>query len=463
MPSAIAARPLLASLLVSTLGLPTASAAADGDLDPTFWGDGVMSYSTVYDGNFRVGRVLAAPDERLVVVATRQRNPDPDVLFWQRLTSAAFGTQCNFEPPGGATAVYEVWGVGATFDGAGRLLVGGTVEYGAGDRRAAVARFLYPNCTLDTSFDGDGYATFDLTPDDEMIAALDVDALGRIYAVGPRGLTDQNQDMLVLRLEPDGDLDPTFSGNGWLTLDSLGLSRADQARSVTVQPDGRPVVAGYAEVATGQHDMVAVRFTLAGALDPTFSGDGVASVDFALGPGFDAVYEVACDFGSGRLALAGSADSPGTRRAAVAVLTPTGLLDSGFSGDGKSTFLFEGFDQSTLSTVAFDGLGRLVVAGLAYDGASGPPDFGAARLLASGPLDPDFGPSGSVTIPFDLPGSTFHDFASAIALAAGRPVVGGYVRHSDGNFRPALGRLQTSLVFADGFDTGTTLGWSGWY
>ena len=454
-------RPAVAALLVLSLAAP--AGAADGDLDPTFWGDGVMSYSTVYDGNFRVGRVLTAPDERFVVVAARLRNPDPDVLFWQRLTSSAFGTQCNFEPPGGATAVYEVWGIGATFDGAGRLLVGGTVEYGAGDRRAAVARFLYPACTLDTSFDGDGYATFDLTPDDEIVAEIDVDALGRIYVVGQKGLSDANQDMLVLRLEPDGDLDPTFSGNGWLTLDSLGLSREDQARSVTVQADGRPVVAGYAEVTTGNFDFVAVRFTLSGALDPTFSSDGVATVNLGSGVGFDTAYEVAFDFGSGRLALAGSTDEPGTRRAAVAVLTPSGALDTSFSGDGKVAFLFEGADQSVLTAVAFDGLGRLVVSGLAYDGVSGPSDFAAARLLPNGFIDSDFGPNGSVTVAFDLPGSTLHDLAWAIALPAGRPLVGGNVRHSDGNFRPALVRLQTSLVFADGFDTGTTLGWTGWY
>ncbi len=65
------------------------------------------------------------------------------------------------------------------------------------------------------------------------------------------------------------NLDPTFSGggNGWLTLDSLGLARQDQAMSVTVQADHKPVVAGYANVATGNFDAVAVRFTLMGALD----------------------------------------------------------------------------------------------------------------------------------------------------------------------------------------------------
>ena len=269
--------------------------------------------------------------------------------------------------------------------------------------------------------------------------------------------------MLVLRLEPDGDLDPTFSGNGWLVLDSLGLARQDMARAVVVQADGKPVVAGYAEVEPGDFDMVAVRLTYAGALDSTFSTDGVATVDFGLGGLYDTAYDIAFDFGSGRLALVGAADAPGTRRAAVAMLTPAGALDSGFSGDGRSAFLFEAADQSGLSAAVFDGLGRLVVAGIAYDGVNGPWDFAAARLLANGPLDADFGPNGSVTIPFDLPGSSFSDYASCVALQAGRPLIAGHVRHSDDFFRPAIVRLQTSLVFADGFDTGTTLGWRRWY
>lgn len=457
------ARCSIALLLACAFGLPPALPAADGDLDPTFWGDGRMNLSSAYDGNFRTGAVLAAPDGWFVVVATRLRASDPDALFWQRIGSSTLSTVCNFEPPGGATAVYDTWAVAATFDAAGRLLVAGTVEYGAGDRRAAVARFQYPNCTLDTSFDGDGYATFDPTPDDEIVAAIDVDALGRIYLAGPKGLSDADQDMLVLRLASSGALDPTFSGNGWLTLDSLGLARQDLALGLVVQPDGKPVVAGYGEVATGNFNAIAVRFTLSGGLDSTFSGDGVATVDYALGGLYDTAHDVAFDFGSGRLALAGSADAPGARRAAVAVLTAGGALDGTFSGDGKSTFLFEGVDQSTISAAAFDGLGRLVVAGLAYDGASGPADFGIARLTPTGSFDSAFGPNGSVIVPFDLAGSTFNDHATAVVLAAGQPLVGGHVRHSDTRFRPALVRVRTALIFADGFDTGGVLAWTNWY
>jgi uncharacterized delta-60 repeat protein len=437
--------------------------AADGDLDPAFWGDGKMNFSSVYDGAFRVGGVLAAPDGALVVVASRRRNPDPDALFWQRVGASSLSTLCNFEPPGGATSVVTTWPATGTFDAAGRLVVAGTVEYGSFNYVAAVARFLYPACVLDSSFDGDGYAVFDVTPGDEFAIGIDVDLAGRIYVAGAKGLSDADQDMLLMRLEPDGDLDPTYSGNGWLTLDSLGLSRGDMARTVEVQADGRPVFAGHAEGTTPGTDFVVVRTTLSGALDTGFAGDGVAQVSFDLGGFYDSVYDLAFDFGSGRLAVVGAADAPSVRRAAVAVLSPNGALDPTFSGDGKTTFLLEGTDHSNLTAAEWDGLGRLVAAAIVYDGANGPWDFGAVRLQANGSFDASFGPNGSVVVPFDLAGSGGNDGAWALALQAGRPLLAGDVQHSDDAFRPALVRLRTALIFADGFDTGTTLGWLGWY
>ncbi len=453
-------RSLPVLLLACALAMPADLAAADGDLDPTFWQDGKMNLSAAYDGNFRVGDVLAAPDGWNVVVATRKnRTSAPDALFWQRIGSASLSTQCNFAPPGGATGVYEVFGLAAVFDLSGKLVVAFTVEYGAGNRVAAVARFLYPTCTLDTDFDGDGYAVYDLTPDGEFATGLAVDPLGRYFVAAAKGLVSDDQDSLLMRLLPSGALDLSFSGNGWLTFDAFGLARQDYARGLVVQPDGKPVVAGYGAVATANVDFYAARFTLTGAFDSTFSGDGVAAVAFDLGSWADFAAGLAYDVRSGRLALVGSADAPGERRAAVAMLTPAGLLDPTFSTDGRTSFLFEGVDNSSLSAAAFDGLGRLVVTGYAYDGSSGPPDFGIGRLLPNGALDSNFSLGGTVVVPFDLPGSTGHDNPAALVLNAGRPVVAGWIRHSDNYFRPALVRLRSALIFANGFETGGLLAW----
>lgn len=451
--------------LIAVLALPSGLLAADGDLDPTFWGDGKMNFSAVYDGDFTVADTLVAPDGAFVVVARRVPTSAPESMFWQRLGSSSLSTQCNFEPPGGATGVRRVVG---TFDVAGRLLVGGTVDYG--DERIAVARFLYPACTLDPTFDGDGYATFDLIPATaEWAEAIDSDALGRVYLAGWAGFPEI--DVLVVRLDPAGSLDESFSGNGWLKFDSLGLAIDDAAYAVTVQADGRPVLAGVAEDGTGTVDALAIRLTETGQLDSSFAGDGVATVSFDLGTAgdqaHDFVWDVAFDADRGRLAIAGQtyATTTGPSYAAVAVLLPSGALDPAFAGDGKLAFQFENADNSAVTAVTFDGRGRLLACGPATVGAQN--DFGIARLITTffpgGVFDASFGGNGRVTVPFDLPGSTPDDLATSIALWSGRPLVGGTARHSDGNDRPAFVRLATSLIFADGFDTGTALAWPAWF
>src|SRR5438874_8338809 len=76
------------------------------------------------------------------------------------------------------------------------------------------------------------------------------------------------------RLLSAGDLDPTFSGDGKQTTD-FALA-ADQANAIAVQSNGRVVVAGSALISS--HFQVAItRYNADGSLDtsfgPTTSGE----------------------------------------------------------------------------------------------------------------------------------------------------------------------------------------------
>ncbi len=69
----------------------------------------------------------------------------------------------------------------------------------------------------------------------------------------------------------DASLDPSFSGNGY-TVDLIeGID--DRPNSIAVQDDGKIVVCGT-RVAFQDNHMLVARYTAAGALDVTFSGDG---------------------------------------------------------------------------------------------------------------------------------------------------------------------------------------------
>ena len=74
--------------------------------------------------------------------------------------------------------------------------------------------------------------------------------------------------LAVARYRADGSLDPTFSGDGKLTLADFG--DYSTANAVAIQADGKIVVAGGTAL---------VRFNADGSLDPGFSDDGKVSTD----------------------------------------------------------------------------------------------------------------------------------------------------------------------------------------
>lgn len=106
------------------LALPSAPlAAADGDLDSSFWSDGRVVLSGT--GDYEVKAVLAAPDGRVVVAGTH--DPGNGVLGWFWWTVADSGSPppsvCIFEPPGAAT---QGRAEAAAFHTSGRLLLAGS-------------------------------------------------------------------------------------------------------------------------------------------------------------------------------------------------------------------------------------------------------------------------------------------------------------------------------------------------
>src|SRR5438067_12667035 len=76
------------------------------------------------------------------------------------------------------------------------------------------------------------------------------------------------------RVTPAGALDPTF-GNGGLVMTAYNGTQFADGQAVTVDRLGRTLVAGF----TSMNFMVA-RYRYNGALDPTFGGTGIVTIDF---------------------------------------------------------------------------------------------------------------------------------------------------------------------------------------
>ncbi len=143
----------------------------------------------------------------------------------------------------------------------GKIVVVGDTSLG-GEEKVAVVR-LNPSGTLDASFDGDGIRTLDFGSSADNARDVLVQGDGKILVIGAGGAVN----MTVTRLNPNGSLDQSFNGTGTVGADFGG---SEYAEAAALQANGKIVVAGRG----GQGFAPVMRLQPGGALDTTFSGDG---------------------------------------------------------------------------------------------------------------------------------------------------------------------------------------------
>ncbi len=301
---------------------------------------------------------------------------------------------------------------------------------------AAVAWTAANPARLDGSFSGDGKQTLDFG-----FPAMSDQANGmvvlpnrKIVSAGYVTQTGFNDSFAVARFNPNGDPDPSFSGDGRRVADFSAVS--DTGTAVAAQADGRIVVAGYGQNGTNDYEFGVMRFTVAGRLDTSFSGDGKRMTDFTAAGDDDEAYAVAVQ-DDGRIVVAGYSNEGAVNKFAIARYRLDGSLDGSFSQDGKRTI---GFPGGTGDDEAF-GLtiqpnGRIVVVG---ESARGPGDFdfAVARLLPGGNVDDAFSGDGRRLVSFA--GS---DVGRAVALAQNRIVVAGDSNQEGGEYDFAVAALR---------------------
>ena len=209
----------------------------------------------------------------------------------------------------------------------GRIVVVG----GGGSLSAASYR---ADGVLDWTFDGDGRVSIPIPGDEPPDNDAMLDGQGNLVATGSIDQADSSWDMLTMRIRPDGALDPAF-GVGGMAVDDFGFGE-DAARAIAMQPDGRILIAGYAEQ---EDDLEAAlsRYAPDGTLDPSFGSGGRVVLDVEGLPGYDLAEGVAV-LPDGRIVLAGHANlSQVTSDAFVAVLTAEGVLDPTFDAGTACT------------------------------------------------------------------------------------------------------------------------------
>ena len=385
---------LLASLQIAL--------AADGDLDPTF-GTGGKVVTDFNNSTDWLSRIAVQPNGKIVAIgdtfpsrrgALARYNPDGTL-------DATFGN-------GGK--VITVASVRETASGLlllpdGKIMISGTISMPTDYDTSFLLLRFNSDGSVDPTFGNGGTVMTNINNDYDAAYALALQADGKIVAAGKRGIqfnpSEQRKGNVALaRYNPDGSLDTTF-GNGGKVVNDFGQGLESYAIDVTIQPDGRIIIAGESAYA-----FLVARYNSNGTLDTTFGNGGFREVNFG---------DLSWDHGrdvllqdDGKIIVVGTAeiDTP-YNSFAVARFNPDGSLDQSFGNGGKVVML----NQGDLDAGVLQSDGKLIALGSdatfsangALDttfGGGGTSSLQLLRFNTDGSLDSTFGSGGTVTTTF---------------------------------------------------------------
>jgi len=402
---------LLPTVAALVLVVSTAVSAAPGDLDTSFSKDGMK---VVDGGGEELSLAVLVQDDGRIVVAGAEITALGDLCL-ARLKSGG-GLDTSFTGDGVATFDFAGGGLNdevrdlAQLPNGKLIAVGSAATAGAPLATFAVARLL-PNGDLDPDFSGDGMTRIAFQGEEAWGNAVAVQTDGRILVAG--GVSDPataDQDFAVVRLRRSGALDLTYGEQGRVRTD---LGADDVIEWIALQDDGRLVVGGNTAADGVPVKTAFARYTVSGDLDTTFSGDGKRVVDMVrtLGEVRGGGLAIRSD---GKIVAAfpvpkRNGTLPDNAYAVGLVrIKPGGALDATFSGDGKRVSV-PLEDGVKVEDMVLDADGRLIVSGSSWlDGVF------VARYKPKGALDPTFGDEGSVVTLFPLAANGGMGSASAI-------------------------------------------------
>ncbi len=221
----------------------------------------------------------------------------------------------------------------------------------------------------------------------ESVASLVVLPDGRVVAAGRASIEPTTPGLGVARYLTSGALDTTFSGDGLFRIDCPSFGAGNGAAAVLLQPDGRLVVVGTCPPS----EFTVARLNVDGSLDTSFGAGGVVATTVSLFS-FAVAGLLQPD---GRIVAVGYGSSPSGGPAGPPVVryNADGSLDSSFGTGGHVALALA--QEFVAGGAALQPDGKLVIAG--RYGPAGSLDFGLVRLLPNGAADPSFDGDGLAT------------------------------------------------------------------
>jgi uncharacterized delta-60 repeat protein len=390
---------VIAALAMTLLSIitPTCADAAGSHLDYSFANAGRINFSFGNSSTDEAHAIAVQPDGKIVVVGRTDVNGNSDFAIARLTPSGALDT--TFDGDGlltidfGAQTIDEAFGVLIQPDGK-IVVVGETRASGAAGNFAIVR--LTSLGLPDETFDGDGRGVYDFGSTNstyDSAEAVTIQPDGKIILAG--ATSSGGTDWALLRLTTGGIPDFSFGNNGRVTTDFNG--DVDEARSVIVLPDNRIVAVGMVNTSTGL-DFGMVRYTEQGVPDSSLNGNGKFLIDVSNQSQDDA--QVVRRTSDGKLLIGGTSDVDRGQAIAMVKCSIDGVLDSTFGTGGKVLTIFNPSGTNNMSDMAINGSGEIAVAGFVGSYTNG--GFTVAKYLSNGQLDSRFGSGGRVGTVFDV-------------------------------------------------------------
>jgi|GEM_PF-2370348 len=210
-------------------------------------------------------------------------------------------------------------------------------------------------------------------------------------------ITDSNtgSSMYIWAFDKNGLPLTSFGGGTVTSIGTAGSGESDFGGGIAVDSSGRVVVAGYSFNTAGNSDMVVWRYLPNGTLDLSFNGTGYVIKDGIAGSGsFDFANDVAIDNNGNIVVAGGSVLSGGTPIMAVWRLLPgNGADDNSFNNTGL--FTWTGGTYAMANSLTITSNNSVLVTGEGYNGTQS--NMTTWRIDNNGNLDLSFNGVGFVS------------------------------------------------------------------
>lgn len=283
----------------------------------------------------------------------------------------------------------------------GKLVLGGWAGYlpaGSSTVNRQLALFRqFDSGAYDPAFgpNANGITTYDFFGGNDAILDMASTPQG-LYGVG-YGFVGNNRYQLLVRYTAAGALDPTFGSNGVV---ELLTGNDDGLNALAIQADGKIVVGGSAQDTNGFHDFFIARYNTDGTPDTTFGTNG--QVRYSATNNFETVEDLVIQ-PNGRIVVVGDILYNGASAAYVQGLTPTGARDLTFGNNGI-TLIARASSELFGRRLSLTSDGQIIVGSAAVEQPGFKAGIHIARLTINGGVDTSFG-NGGVFDTFGVIGS----------------------------------------------------------